>query len=49
MFEALVPDEFFEDEDEESYNVLESCNISDAFEDDKEKCEEEFCISPGFT
>ena len=48
MFEALVPDEFFEDKDEKSYNVLESCNISDAFEDDKEKSEEELCISQGF-
>ena len=40
MFEASVPDDFFEDKDEESCVVLESCNIPDAFEEDNE-CEDE--------
>ena len=30
MFEALVPYDFFENEDEKSYSVLKLCNISDA-------------------
>jgi hypothetical protein len=49
MFEASVPDDFFEDNDEKSYSVLESCNISDAFEEDKEEGNDGLCISQGLT
>ena len=49
MFEASVPDDFFEDEDEESCVVLESCNISDAFEEDNECGDEDLDISQGLT
>jgi hypothetical protein len=49
MFEASVPDDFFEDGDEESYSVLESCNIPDAFEEDKEEGEDGLRISQGLT
>ena len=49
MFEASVPGDFFEDEDEESCFVLESCNISDEFEEDNECGDEELRISQGFT
>ena len=30
MFEALVPYDFFKNEDKKSYSVLKLCNISDA-------------------
>ena len=49
MFEASVPDDFFEDEDVESLVVLESCNISDAFEEDNECGDEDLRISQGLT
>ncbi len=49
MFEASVPDDFFEDEDEESCVVLESCNIPDAFEEKNECGDEELRISQGLT
>ena len=34
MFEAPVPDNFFEDGDEESFSVIESCNIPVTIEED---------------
>ena len=49
MFEASVPADFFEDKDEESCVILESCNIPDAFEEDNKCGDEELRISQGLT
>ena len=49
MFEALLLDDFFEDENEKSYSVLELCNIFDALEEDKEEVEDRLHISQGLT
>ena len=49
MFETSVPDDLFEDGDEECFGVLISCNIVVAIEEDKEEGEDELRISQGLT
>ena len=49
MFGASVPDDFFEDEDEESCVDLDTCNISDAFEEGNECGDEDLSFSHGLT
>ena len=45
MFAASVPDDFFEDGDEESFSVMESCNIFITIKEDKEEEEDGLRIS----
>jgi hypothetical protein len=49
MFDASVLDDFFKDDDEKSYSVLELCNILHALKEDKEEVEGGLCISQGPT